>query len=64
MERNPEETGSSSFVRSLVHFIPLGVKDQPGVWSCEAGMGIDRPITSFLLLHNVIGLNLMRRTKC
>ena len=61
--RETEETGSSSFLCLLVRSTPIGIKDQAGVWSCEAGMGVDRLITCFLL-DSVIGFYLMKRTKC
>lgn len=58
-----KETQKTQVAHLLIHFIPIGIKDQPGVWSCEVGMEVDRQVTTFLL-HNMIGFYLIKRTKC
>ena len=63
MERNKGETDNSGVIYLFIHFIPIDIKEQPGVWSCEVVMRVDRQITSFLF-YNVIGRYLMKRTKC
>lgn len=54
MERNVEEIGSGGIIPLLIHVTPIDIKHDPGVWSCEVGMGVERQITSFLL-YNVMG---------
>lgn len=51
-----KETQKKQVAHLLIHFIPIGIKDQPG--PCEVGMGVDRQVTTFVL-YNMIGFYLI-----